>query len=109
MIREKDTNPKDPSTGATAHTAECSVVLSGPDVRYNPVGHVLLNPAMQPLTGDQDDWDTRVRADATRGWVVDHLAAQAVDAGVLFRTLWPNSRWSWGPLAAPSWLAAYIG
>lgn len=50
-----------------------------------------------------------MRADATHGWIVAKLAAQGVDAGGLFRTLWPNSRWSWGPLAAPSWLAGYIG
>lgn len=109
MIREQSTNPKDPSSGATAYQAECSVVLSGPGVSYNPRGQVLLDPAIRPLTGDQDDWDARVRADATHGWIVAQLAAQGVDAGGLFRTLWPNSRWSWGPLAAPSWLAGYIG
>ena len=109
MIREQDPNSKNPSSGATASTAECSVVLSGPGLSYGSRGRVLLDPAMRPLTGDQDYWDARVRADATRGWVIAQLSAQGVDAGALFKTLWPNSRWSWGPLAAPSWLAAYIG
>ena len=110
MIGEQDLNQSDPSSGATVHKAECSLVLSGPGVSSNPRGYVLLDPDKWPLTGNDDFWNARMRADATRGWIVAQMAAHGIDANALFKILWPHSyRWSWGPLAAPSWMAAYIG